>query len=214
LVKEDRIWCCSTAAGPAFEGAKISCGMGAIEGAISAFGKDGINVIGDEPPIGICGSGLIDIVAWLVENGIVNSDGLLENDFTVVSASGSGTGEVISLTQTDIREVQLAKSAIASGVNILLKSANLTSDNIDALFLAGGFGNYINIESAIKIGLLSPALNKKIIPLGNTSGTGALAALKSIRFDDLLNKVRSKAIVVELAGDDDFALEFAMNMTF
>jgi uncharacterized 2Fe-2S/4Fe-4S cluster protein (DUF4445 family) len=214
LVTEDHIWCCSTAAGPAFEGARISCGMGAIEGAISAFGKNGFNVIGDDTPIGICGSGLIDIVAWLVENDVVKSDGLLENDFIVVPASGSGTGEVISLKQSDIREVQLAKSAIASGVNILLKSANLTFNKIDVLFLAGGFGNYINIESAIKIGLLSRAMHKKIIPLGNTSGTGALAALKSIRFDDLLNNVRSKAIVVELAGDEDFALEFAMNMTF
>jgi uncharacterized 2Fe-2S/4Fe-4S cluster protein (DUF4445 family) len=90
----------------------------------------------------------------------------------------------------------------------------LTFDNIDTLFLAGGFGNYINIESAVKIGLLSPSLKDRIIPLGNTSGTGALAALKSIRFDNILDKIKSKAIVVELAGDDDFAVEFAMNMMF
>lgn len=214
LVTEDHIWCCSTAAGPAFEGAKISCGMGAVMGAISAYGKDGITVIGDEEPIGICGSGLIDIVAWLVENDEIDSDGLMEKDFTVVSSSGSGTGQAISITQTDIREVQLAKSAIASGVKILLKSAGLTFDHIDTLFLAGGFGNYINIESAVKIGLLSPSLNNRIIPLGNTSGTGALAALKSIRFDDIIDKIKSKAIVVELSGDDDFAVEFAMNMMF
>jgi uncharacterized 2Fe-2S/4Fe-4S cluster protein (DUF4445 family) len=214
LVTEDRIWCCSTAAGPAFEGAKISCGMGAVEGAISAYGKDGITVIGDEEPIGICGSGLIDIVAWLVENDEIDSDGLMAKDFIVVSASGSGTGQTISITQTDIREVQLAKSAIASGVKILLRNSGLTFDQIDTLFLAGGFGNYINIESAVKIGLLSPSLKDRIIPLGNTSGTGALAALKSIRFDDILDKIKSKAIVVELAGEDDFAVEFAMNMMF
>jgi uncharacterized 2Fe-2S/4Fe-4S cluster protein (DUF4445 family) len=80
--------------------------------------------------------------------------------------------------------------------------------------LAGGFGNYINIESAVKIGLISPALNNKIIPLGNTSGTGALAALKSVQFDDVMRKLILKTILVELAGDDDFAVEFAMNMMF
>jgi uncharacterized 2Fe-2S/4Fe-4S cluster protein (DUF4445 family) len=214
LVTEDNIWCCSTAAGPAFEGARISCGMGAVDGAISAFGKEGFTVIGDEKPIGLCGSGLIDIVAWLGENRKINSDGLLEHDFIIVPASESGTGQVISLSQTDVREVQLAKSAIASGVNILLKQSGLTFDQIDTLFLAGGFGNYINIESAVRIGLISPALKDKIISLGNTSGTGALAALKSVQFDDVLNKLKSKTKVVELAGDDDFAVEFAMNMLF
>lgn len=214
LVTEDLVWCCSTAAGPAFEGAKISCGMGAIEGAISAFGKNGYTVIGDEKPTGLCGSGLIDVVAWLCENNKIDSDGLLENDFIIVPASESGTGEVISLTQTDVREVQLAKSAIASGVNILIKQSGLTFEKIDTLFLAGGFGNYINIESAMRIGLISPYFENKIIPLGNTSGTGALTSLKSVLFDDLVNKLISKARIVELAGDDDFTLEFAMNMMF
>jgi uncharacterized 2Fe-2S/4Fe-4S cluster protein (DUF4445 family) len=153
--------------------------MGAIEGAISAYGDDGITVIGNEKPIGICGSGLIDIVAWLLEKKI-NSDGLMENDFIVVQANETGTGEVISLNQDDIRQVQLAKSAIASGVNILIKQSGLSFDQIDTLFLAGGFGNYINLESAVRIGLIPPALKNKIIPLGNTSGTGALTALKSM----------------------------------
>lgn len=214
LVTEDRIWCCSTAAGPAFEGAKISCGMGAIEGAISAFGNEEYTVIGNEKPIGLCGSGLIDLVAWLVENKKINSDGLLEHDFIIVPAAESGTGQVISLSQTDVREVQLAKSAIASGINLLLKQSGLTFDHIDTLFLAGGFGNYINIESALRIGLIAPALKDKIIPLGNTSGTGALAALKSVQFDDVLNKLISKTTLVELTGYDDFAVEFAMNMMF
>jgi uncharacterized 2Fe-2S/4Fe-4S cluster protein (DUF4445 family) len=214
LVTEERIWCCSTAAGPAFEGAKISCGMGAVEGAISAFGTEGYTVIGNEKPIGLCGSGLIDLVAWLVENQNINSDGLMEHDFIIVPESLSGSGSIISLSQTDIREVQLAKSAIASGVILLLKQAGLTFDQIDTLFLAGGFGNYINIESAIKIGLISPALRNRIIPLGNTSGTGALTALKSVQFDDVMEKLISKTIVVDLAGDNDFAVEFAMNMMF
>lgn len=214
LVTEDCIWCCSTAAGPAFEGANISCGTGAIEGAISAFGKEGYTVIGNEKPIGICGSGLIDLVAWLIENKKIDSEGLLEHDFIVVPSSESGNNQVISLNQNDVREVQLAKSAIASGVILLLKQSGLTFNHIDTLFLAGGFGNYINIESAVRIGLISPALKNKIIPLGNTSGTGALTALKSVQFDEIINKLRSKARLVELTGYDDFTLEFAMNMKF
>jgi uncharacterized 2Fe-2S/4Fe-4S cluster protein (DUF4445 family) len=214
LVTEDHIWCCSTAAGPAFEGARISCGMGAVEGAISAYDDEGYAVIGDEKPAGICGSGLIDLIAWLLENRKIDSDGLIENDFIIVPASSSGTGENISLNQNDIREVQLAKSAISSGVKILLKQSGLTFDQVDTLFLAGGFGNYINIESAMRIGLLPSQLKDRIIPMGNTSGAGALAALKSVRFDETMQNVISKSILVELANDEDFAMEFAMNMMF
>jgi uncharacterized 2Fe-2S/4Fe-4S cluster protein (DUF4445 family) len=214
LVTVSRIWCCATAAGPAFEGAKISCGMGAVEGAISAFSDEGYDVIGNEKPVGLCGSGLIDLVAWLCEKGKIDSDGLLDQDFVIVPASASGTGIPISFTQADVREVQLAKSAIASGVKILLKQSGLTFDQVDTLFLAGGFGNYINIESAIRIGLIPPPMKERIIPLGNTSGTGALAALKSIRFDDAMHQVISKSMLVELANDEDFAEEFAMNMMF
>jgi uncharacterized 2Fe-2S/4Fe-4S cluster protein (DUF4445 family) len=214
LVTENSIWCCSTAAGPAFEGARISCGMGAVEGAISAYGENGYSVIGDEKPAGICGSGLIDLVAMLCEKGVIDSDGLLQDDYIIVPATESATGEDISLNQADIREVQLAKSAISSGVKILLKQSGLKFDQLDTLFLAGGFGNYINTTSAVRIGLIPLQLKDKIIPLGNTSGTGALAALKSVRFDEAMKAVISKSILVELASDEDFAIEFAMNMMF
>jgi uncharacterized 2Fe-2S/4Fe-4S cluster protein (DUF4445 family) len=214
LVTENRIWCCATAAGPAFEGARISCGMGAVEGAISTYGDEGYSVIGDEKPAGLCGSGLIDLVAWLCQNRKIDSDGLLDHDFVIVNASESGTGKDISVNQTDIREVQLAKSAILSGVKILLKQSGLSFDQIDTLFLAGGFGNYINIDSAIRIGLIPQQLKGRIIPVGNTSGTGALAALKSIKFEEVMQAVISKSILVELASDEDFAMEFAMNMMF
>ncbi len=214
LVTESKVLCCSTAAGPAFEGAKISCGMGAVEGAISAFGENGLTVIGDEIPTGICGSGLIDIIAWLAEKGFINSDGQIKEDYNIVPEKDSGSGKAISITQDDIREVQLAKSAIASGVKILLKQAEMTFDQLDALFLAGGFGNYINTESAIRIGLLPAEMKEKIIPLGNTSGTGAILALKSVRFDEVIQKLLERTQHIELAEDEDFAVEFAMNMYF
>jgi uncharacterized 2Fe-2S/4Fe-4S cluster protein (DUF4445 family) len=110
--------------------------------------------------------------------------------------------------------VQLAKSAIASGIKILLKQAGMNFGQIDTLFLAGGFGNYINTESAIRIGLLPAEMKDKIIPLGNTSGTGAILALKSVRFDDEVKKLLARTKHIELAVDEDFALEFAMNMMF
>ena len=214
LVTDNRIWCCSTAAGPAFEGAKISCGMGAVEGAISGYGDEGYVVIGNEKPEGLCGSGLIDLVAWLCENDKIDPEGNMAQDFIIVPATESVTGKDISLNQNDVREVQLAKSAILSGIKILLKQSGLSFEHIDALFLAGGFGNYINTDSAMRIGLIPPQMSDRIIPLGNTSGTGVLEALKSIRFDEAMHAVISKSVLVELANDEDFALEFAMNMMF
>ncbi len=214
LVTPGSIICCATAAGPAFEGARISCGMGGLEGAISAFDEDGYTVIGDISPVGICGSGLIDVVAYLIENGLVQADGLLEEDFIVVPGDQTETGNPLSISQQDIREVQLAKSAIAAGVNILLKHANLNSDEIDKVFLAGGFGNYFNTESAMKIGLISSEFSGKIIPLGNTSGTGALSALKSIHFDDVIQDLLKRTKYIELSDHEDFTMDFAMNMMF
>ena len=214
LVTPDQIWCCATAAGPAFEGANISCGMSAVEGAISVFTKDDYTVIGNFEPIGICGSGLIDVVAHLVENKLVTNDGFLAEDFMIVSKETSGTSKEISLTQQDIREVQLAKSAMMAGVNVLLKKASMSYDDVDVLFLAGGFGNYIDTGNAMTIGMLPGSLKSRIISLGNTSGTGALLALKSVNFDNIIDEVRRKATYIELSNDDDFTLDFVMNMGF
>jgi uncharacterized 2Fe-2S/4Fe-4S cluster protein (DUF4445 family) len=214
LITPERIWCCATAAGPAFEGANISCGMSAVEGAINVFTTDGYSVIGNFSPVGICGSGLIDVVAYLVENKIVSSDGFLEKEFIVVPKEYSGTSKELVITQQDIREVQLAKSAMMAGLKVLLKKAGLTFDDIDVLFLAGGFGNYIDTRNAIKIGMLPESLANRIISLGNTSGAGALLALKSVNFDSLIGEVRQKAYYVELSDDEDFTLDFVMNMGF
>ena len=214
LVTPERIWCCATAAGPAFEGANISCGMSAVEGAISAFSGEEYSVIGNYRPQGLCGSGLIDVAAHLVRNGVVTTDGILEKDFIIVPAGESISGKEIVLTQQDIREVQLAKSAIRAGVNILLNKASLTFEDIDVLYLAGGFGNYIDTNNAITIGMLPSEMKNKIISLGNTSGTGALLALKSLAFDDVVNQIRDKTIYVELSNEDDFTLDFVMNMYF
>ena len=174
IVTPDKIWTCATAAGPAFEGANISCGMGAYAGAISSFSKDDVVTINDEKAIGICGSGLLEAVAYLLDNEIVSMEGNLEEDFVLVDANKSGTGDAVALTPKDIREVQLAKSAISCGIIALTEKAGLSYDEVDALFVAGGFGNYMNIESAIRIGLLPQEMKGKVIQIGNTAGAGAV----------------------------------------
>ena len=206
LVTPGGVLCCSTAAGPAFEGAKISCGMGGVEGAISAYDGQGFTVIGNIKPEGICGSGLIDLVAHMLEKGLVDADGLLKEDYMVT--------DNISITQQDIREVQLAKAAIAAGIKVLIQHAGMNFDQLDAVFLAGGFGNYIQPESAMKIGLIPHQMEGKIIPLGNTSGSGALLALKSTHFSPVVDNLLSRTTYIELSGNENFTMEFAMNMGF
>jgi uncharacterized 2Fe-2S/4Fe-4S cluster protein (DUF4445 family) len=214
LVTPEKIYCCAAAAGPAFEGANISCGMGAFEGAISSYNKEGFITIGNAKPSGICGSGLLDVIATLLDKGIIQPDGFMEQEFIVISGDESSTGKSIILTPEDVREMQLAKSAIISGIYILLQEAGLEVNQIDALFLAGGFGNYLNVESALRTGLIPQDLKGKVISVGNTSGTGAVLALKSIYFDMVIEKLLAKTKYLELSTAENFPIEFAMNMRF
>lgn len=209
LVKGDQILTCATAAGPAFEGTNISCGMGAVPGAISAFKGSGYyEVIGKKEPSGICGSGIIDIVAYLLINGLIDETGFLKETFVIHPENG------IRILQQDIREIQLAKSAIYSGMLILLRQAGLTFNDIDALYLAGGFGNFIDAGSALRIGLLPGELKDRIHPVGNSAGIGALQFLKSHHFREKTEKIIKNARHVELSAYEDFATEFALNMNF
>ncbi len=209
LVKGDEIFTCATAAGPAFEGTNISCGMGAFPGAISSFtGLGYYEVIGKKEPAGICGSGIIDIVAFLLVNGFVDETGYLKETFVI------HRGNSIQIIQQDIREIQLAKSAIYSGMHILIKQAGLTFGEIDALYLAGGFGNFINTGSALQIGLLPQELKERIHPVGNSAGIGALQYLKSDSFQQKIDNITSNARHIELSAYEEFATEFALNMNF
>jgi uncharacterized 2Fe-2S/4Fe-4S cluster protein (DUF4445 family) len=212
LVTPKKIWCCATAAGPAFEGANISCGMSAVAGAINAYNSEGYSVIGHTEPEGICGSGLVDVTAYLVKNRHVQDDGLLSEDFVIIPPGKEKAGIVI--TQQDIRELQLAKSAIFSGVKSLLRKASLTPDDLDALFLAGGFGSYIDVDNAIKIGMLPKEMQQKTISLGNTSATGAYLSLISTDFDKTIQNIRSRSSHFDLTEDENFLMDFVMNMSF
>ncbi len=209
LIKGEKIFICSAAAGPAFEGTNISCGMEAVNGAISGFtSQKKYQVIGNSEPRGICGSGIIDIVAYLIMNDLIDETGLLKNTFIIHSARN------IQITQQDIREIQLAKSAIYSGIKILMNIAGLSYQDVDALYLAGGFGNYINIKSAIQIGLLPLELRNRIYPIGNSAGIGALEYLKSNDFEKKVNNILENSRYIELSNLDEFTSEFALNMNF
>ncbi|MBI9063412.1 MAG: DUF4445 domain-containing protein [Marinilabiliaceae bacterium] len=150
----------------------------------------------------------------IADHDFISSDGILEKDFILAAEKETGHGEAVAITPQDIREVQLAKSAIASGIQILLQLANLTYDAIDALYLAGGFGNYLKPESAIRIGLLPIELRDRIIPVGNTSGAGAVLHLQSELFEEAIEATLNKAQHIELSDHSDFEMAFAMNMYF
>ena len=210
LVADDKVFCCAAAAGPAFEGTNISCGMSSSDGAISKYNEDGYEVIGKIKPVGVCGSGLIDIVSLMLKKNLIQSDGNIDRNFVIYESDK----EKVELTQQDIREVQLAKSAIHSGIKRLLAIAGVNVEELDHVLLAGGFGNYININNAIKIGLLPDVAPGKFIQIGNSSGTGAVLALKSENFTDEMNYLQEKMEYIELSTDEDFTLEFAMNMFF
>ncbi len=214
LLTPDKNVCCATAAGPAFEGANISCGMGAFDGAISVYSAGTYSTVGNEKPIGICGSGLIDIIAYLLDQGVIASDGLLSEDYVLADADASGNGAKVVLSPLDVREVQLAKSAIFSGIKLMLQSLDVAIEDVDVVYLAGGFGNYLNPQSAIAIGLLAPEFNNKIITVGNTSGSGAVLHLQSESFNGLLDETVRKTEYLDLSKHPDFEVEFAMNMYF
>jgi uncharacterized 2Fe-2S/4Fe-4S cluster protein (DUF4445 family) len=209
LIKGKKIFTCATAAGPAFEGASLSSGMGAVNGAVSSFeNPDHFHVIGNSKPAGICGSGIVDIVAYLLRNNMIDETGLLKETFYI------DIEKEIKVTQQDIREIQLAKSAIYSGIKVLMTHSGVFFNDIEALFLAGGFGNYINIESAIETGLLPDELRGKIYPVGNSAGIGALQYLKSVDFEERIMATLIKAQYLELSNLDEFTTEFALNMNF
>ncbi len=213
LAADGKVTVCSTAAGPAFEGASIYHGMraadGAIEEVVISKEKVDIKVIGGVKPIGICGSGIIDAVAQLIEGGLVVKSGkfakqekLIENGYSqevadrlragnggneFVLAYGDGGDDVV-ISQKDVREVQLAKAAIYAGAKVLMKSMGVTDDSLDAINIAGAFGSYIKVESALTIGLLPEVDRDKIISVGNAAGVGSsMAALSKDKLKEAEN---------------------------
>lgn len=236
LGNEDRLVACSTAAGPAFEGARISCGMRATEGAIErVWINDGdvtLKVIGGGQPIGVCGSGLLDAVAQLRLAGILGESGRMltpekaasyapaELSRRVVPA-GKTEGFVLGrrgkrqvvLTQTDVRELQLAKGAIRAGVSILLQEYDIDLDGVSEILLAGAFGSYINPASARAINLVPCMPIDRITAVGNAAGQGALMALLSTDLREEATRIARTMDYLELSARSDFMDQFMDAMT-
>ena len=210
LGKDHEMAACSTAAGPAFEGAGISCGMRGSAGAVSkAKWKEGrwdLQVIGGGKIKGICGSGILDLTAGLLESGQMDEYGELQEADRVVLASGeeSAGGEEVAFTQKDVRQVQLAKAAIATGVRLLAKKLGVELNEISKVWLAGAFGSFLSPDSACAIGLIPPELAGRITPVGNAAGEGAKEVLRDARQWEYAKKLAREVSFLELASMKEF----------
>lgn len=206
---KDRIMVTSTAAGPAFEGGNIGCGMGSVQGAISGVriegGEAAVTTIGDKPPVGICGTGVIETVAELVRTGLVDETGLLDESLEEGFLLGyTPEGEKILFTGKDVREVQLAKAAVRAGAETLMLRFGVTAGQIDKVYLAGGFGLKIDQNKAIEIGLLPEKFRGKIEAVGNSSLKGAVNYLLEEEARIQTEEIIRISEEVNLSGDKDF----------
>lgn len=204
LFSQKHILCTSAAAGPCFEGANISCGMSAVDGAISSYRKGRIETIGNKPAKGICGTGLIDVISELISDGEIDETGFLQCEEFMLT-------ENIFLTQEDIRQYQLAKSAIFSAVLTLMKIENADFEDIEKVYLSGGFSAKINISNAVRTGLIHESLKKKCTPINNSSLLGTVKY--AIEQNDLTD-FTEKAEYINLSSDKYFSDLFIENMMF
>lgn len=219
------LWTCSTASGPAFEGAHIRDGMRAAEGAIERLiWKDGELAwltIGGKAPVGLCGSGILDAVAALRRADLLSVTGRMRNDhprtrvegrdtwYEIVPAQQSGHGRPIGISRADISEIQLAKGAIRAGIKLLVERAGLEERDIDRVIVAGAFGSYIDVQAALTIGMFPPLPPERFRQVGNAAGIGAKRLLINAE-----ERRRAQALVqrlnyVELTHHPDFADRFS-----
>lgn len=232
----DSLIACSTAAGPAFEGATIRYGSAGIPGAIDHVRRDGTNLIvhtiGEKAAGSICGTGLMDAVALLLDDGVVDETGRLDPEsipgtlrevyeplLTTVDGEpavilAGRDREPIVLTQGDVRQVQLAKGAIAAGVRVLLEEASLSATELRAVYLAGGFGTYVRPESAVRVGLLPGISPQAVVPLGNAAGAGAARALFASDWSGRTRAIVNRCRYVELSGSASFQEHYMEEMLF
>ncbi len=234
LCHAGRLWATSCATGPAFEGARISCGMRAVPGAIDQVFLDpvkgiGFHVLGGEmrAPLGLCGSGIIDAVAVLLQSGALRTDGRFNpgypgvvcsgqgagQRFVLVPAESSGTGMEIAITQRDVRQLQLAKAALATGIVFLMDSTGLR--RLPRTVLTGAFGARFNWRSAVAIGMLPAIVAEGVVePRGNLAGLGAAMALVNQTCGRRVREIQARVEFVEMGADPAFSARFVQAMAF
>ena len=226
---EDGFHCCAVASGPAFEGAGISCGMAAVEGAVSHVRYDKgflYDIIGGGSARGLCGSGLIDLIAVLVRLGCIDEGGRLlppeeipENMRRYFVRDGDGNGvfrltDDVYLSARDVRSLQLAKAAVAAGISVLLNAVGMDAEKIEGVYLAGGFGSFVDPSSAAAIGMLPKIRPEKLHCCGNTALAGASVMALDRKHIDTARSIAERCSYIELSGRADFAAAFTENMTF
>lgn len=228
LVHKGELHCCSTAAGPAFEGAGISHGMTASDGAIAHVHFDDwdnqivYDTIENKPPAGICGSGVVDTISLLYMFGAISPSGRIETEghkFEPEIREAEETefvfpGSEVALTQGDIRSIQLAKAAIHAGILTLTEACGITLDDIDVLYLCGGFGSFVNLSAAENIGLIPRGTKDRTVVLGNGAIMGASKIL--LEYDNLeySKKIAQSCNYIELSGNESFMEHYIQSMPF
>lgn len=222
--------CCSCASGPAFEGAHITAGMRAAPGAIERvqIGDDELHLhtIGQQPPVGICGSGILDALAEMLKVGLLNSRGILNKDhprvrvrdnkaeFVLAPAMFSGHGHDVIITRSDVNEIQLAKSAIRVGIDVLLAECGIGVEAIDEFIVAGAFGTYLDLNSAIRIGMFPDLPRARFQQVGNAAGTGARQMLVSTQRRRLAQDLARRDRYIELTTYSDFTRRYVAALNF
>lgn len=214
LGNKDRILVSSTAAGPAFEGGNISCGVGSIPGAISQVsfvgGKLTYRTINHEPCVGLCGTGVIELTSELLNEGIIDASGLLADQYF----DRGFPIEDMSFTQKDIRELQLAKAAIRTGIEMLINRFGISYKELDQVYIAGGFGYYLDVEKTSRIGLLPTNLMNRTKGVGNTSLAGAILAMVDSKAVDRMDYIVSIAKEIHLSNEEEFNKLYVKYMSF
>jgi uncharacterized 2Fe-2S/4Fe-4S cluster protein (DUF4445 family) len=212
LKTEESLAATSTAAGPAFEGINIQCGMPALPGAIYKASNGTplkISTINDAPTRGICGTGLIDLTALFLEQGKITPDGRLIEQSNKIQIT-----DEIYLHQKDIREIQLAIGAVKTGIQIMMEIFNIKKEDLDGIFISGAFGNYLNIANSMKVGLLPQVSTEKINFIGNGSLAGAKALLLSKPAREKIEALVKRIRFISLAKDPSFQKKFISSLKF
>jgi len=220
--------CVSCASGPAFEGAHITHGMRAAAGAIERLrlvdNEIEYHTIGKAPPVGLCGSGVLDALAQLYLAGVIDRNGRMSKDhprvrvdngkreFVLVGDPDDADGPCITFTQHDVRELQLAKGAMRTGIQALLEANGLSDQDVDEIIVAGAFGSYIDVSSAIAVGMLPSLPLDRFRQVGNAAGTGARMALVSRAQRAEAARIARHVRYIELASIPNFQDLFARSM--
>jgi len=213
LISDGKMYFCSAAAGPAFEGANIDCGMAGVDGAISSVklcenGDIALKMVGDAAPRGICGSGLIDAVAIMLDAGVIDETGAFED------GTKFDLAENVYVSEKDVRQVQLAKAAICAGILTLMNEAKIGCGDVSRVVLAGGFGSHINADSARRIGMIPKEMTAETVFAGNTAGMGAVALLLSDEARKRAGMIAVNSVYVELSASAFFMESYIDQMGF